>query len=49
MLFRSLLDEPTDSNLAGLALRLARRFGLRAPDERFHVVEHILLAHDPAG
>ena len=40
---RNLLGEPTDSNLAGLALRLARRFGLRAPDERFHVVEHILL------
>ena len=40
---RNMLGEPSDSNIAGLALRLSRRFGLRAPDERFHLVEHILL------
>ena len=40
---RDMLGEPSDLNIAGLALRLSRRFGLRGPDERFHLVEHILL------
>lgn len=33
----------TDDGLSGLELRLARRFGLQGTDERFALVEHVLL------
>lgn len=34
-------------NLGGLVLRLSRRFGLRGPQERFSLVEHVLLRPQP--
>ena len=37
------LEPPGDDNQAGLALALRRKLGARAEDERFHLVEHILL------
>lgn len=40
---RNLLEAATDQNRSGLELRLARRFGLQGPDERFALVEQVLL------
>ena len=37
------LQPAGDDNLSGLALALQRRLGARGADERFHLVEHILL------
>ena len=42
-----LLAAADSGNVGGLVLRLSRRFGLNAPDERFTLVEHLLLRPQP--
>jgi hypothetical protein len=37
------LEPPSEDNISGLELRLRRKLGTSDPEERFHVVEHVLL------